>query len=226
MQEIIAISKQSSLFIVEDCAQSHLAKINEKFVGTFGDAAAFSFYPTKNMTSGEGGMIVLNNSQQTRICRLLRNQGMETKYQNEIAGFNLRMTDIHAAIGRSQLRKLPRATEKRIQNAKYLTERLEIDTTPIIPQGFTHVFNQYTLRITNNRENFSKNLSNDGIGNEVYYPKPVHKLPSFSSTLDLPNTERATKEVLSIPIHPSLSRIQLDKIVRVFNRNFKKDSSH
>jgi dTDP-4-amino-4,6-dideoxygalactose transaminase len=81
------------------------------------------------------------------------------------------------------------------------------------------------LRITNNRENFSKNLSNDGIGNEVYYPKPVHKLPSFNSPLDLPNTERATKEVLSIPVHPSLNKIQLDRIVRVFNINFKKDSS-
>ena len=226
MQEIKALSKQYSIYIVEDCAQSHLAKINEQFVGTFGDAAAFSFYPTKNMTSGEGGMIVLNNSQQTRTCRLLRNQGMETKYQNEIAGYNLRMTDIHAAIGRSQLRKLTRATEKRIRNAKYLTERLEIDTTPIIPQGFTHVFNQYTLRIKNNRDNLSKHLSNDGIGNEVYYPKPVHKLPSFNSPSDLPNTERATKEVLSIPVHPSLSRIQLDRIVRVFNRNFKKDSSN
>ena len=178
------------------------------------------------MTSGEGGMIVLNNSQQTRTCRLLRNQGMETKYQNEIAGYNLRMTDIHAAIGRSQLRKLSRATEKRIRNAKYLTERLEIDTTPIIPQGFTHVFNQYTLRIKNNRDNLSKNLSKDGIGNEVYYPKPVHKLPSFNSPSDLPNTDRATTEVLSIPVHPSLSRIQLDRIVRVFNRNFIKDSSN
>jgi dTDP-4-amino-4,6-dideoxygalactose transaminase len=226
MQEIKALSKQYSIYIVEDCAQSHLAKINEQFVGTFGDAAAFSFYPTKNMTSGEGGMIVLNNSQQTRTCRLLRNQGMERKYQNEIAGYNLRMTDIHAAIGRSQLRKLSRATEKRIRNAKYLTERLEIDTTPIIPQGFTHVFNQYTLRIINNRDNLSKNLSNYGIGNEVYYPKPVHKLPSFNSPSDLPNTERATKEVLSIPVHPSLSRIQLDRIVRVFNRNFIKDSSN
>ena len=226
MQEIKALSKEYSLLIVEDCAQSHLAKINEEFVGTFGDAAAFSFYPTKNMTSGEGGMIVLNNSQQTRICKLLRNQGMETKYQNEIAGYNLRMTDIHAAIGRSQLRKLPRATEKRIRNAKYLTERLEIDTTPIIPQGFTHVFNQYTLRIKNNRDNLSKNLSKDGIGNEVYYPKPVHKLPSFNSPLDLPNTERATNEVLSIPVHPSLSKIQLDRIVRVFNRSLKKDFSN
>jgi dTDP-4-amino-4,6-dideoxygalactose transaminase len=136
------------------------------------------------------------------------------------------MTDIHAAIGRSQLRKLSRATEKRIRNAKYLTERLEIDTTPIIPHGFTHVFNQYTLRIKDNRDNLSKNLSKDGIGNEVYYPKPVHKLPSFNSPLDLPNTERATKQVLSIPVHPSLSRIQLDRIVRVFNRNFKKDSSN
>jgi perosamine synthetase len=218
MQEIIAISKQFSLLLVEDCAQSHLAKINEQYVGTFGDAAAFSFYPTKNMTSGEGGMIVLSNSQQTRICKLLRNQGMETKYQNEIAGYNLRMTDIHAAIGRSQLRKLPRATEKRIQNAIYLTERLAIGTTPIIPQGYVHVFNQYTVRIKQNRDNLSKSLSNEGVGNEVYYPKPVHTLPSFQSELNLPNTDTATQEVLSLPVHPSLSKNQLNKVIKIFNK--------
>jgi len=218
MQEIIAISKQFSLLLVEDCAQSHLAKIKDQYVGTFGDAAAFSFYPTKNMTSGEGGMIVLSNSQQTRICKLLRNQGMETKYQNEIAGYNLRMTDIHAAIGRSQLRKLPRATEKRIQNAIYLTERLAIGTTPVIPEGYVHVFNQYTVRIKQNRDNFSKNLSNEGVGNEVYYPKPVHTLPSFQSELKLPNTDTATQEVLSLPVHPSLSKNQLNTVIKIFNK--------
>jgi dTDP-4-amino-4,6-dideoxygalactose transaminase len=107
MVSITKIAKENSLFVVEDAAQAHMASINGKMVGTFGDAAAFSFYPTKNMTSGEGGMIVLRESDKARTCRLLRNQGMEKRYQNEVPGFNLRMTDIHAAIGRVQLRKLP-----------------------------------------------------------------------------------------------------------------------
>jgi dTDP-4-amino-4,6-dideoxygalactose transaminase len=220
MPEIMSIANKFSLLVIEDCAQSHLAKVKDKYVGTFGDAAAFSFYPTKNMTSGEGGMIVLNNSNQTRVCRLLRNQGMEIKYQNELAGYNLRMTDIHAAIGRSQLRKLPRATEKRIHNAGYLSDRLEIDTLPFTPNGYTHVFNQFTVRIKVRRDTLSKKLTNDGIGNEVYYPTPVHKLPSFHKKLELNNTDKATLEVLSLPVHPSLSKKQLNRVIRSFNKHY------
>ena len=106
MVSIRKIANRHSLLIIEDAAQAHLSSINDNPTGTFGDAAAFSFYPTKNMTSGEGGMAVLSDSNHARTCRLLRNQGMEKRYQNELPGFNLRMTDIHAAIGRVQLRKL------------------------------------------------------------------------------------------------------------------------
>jgi dTDP-4-amino-4,6-dideoxygalactose transaminase len=159
------------------------------------------------MTSGEGGMVVLNNSKAARICRLLRNQGMESKYQNEIVGFNLRMTDIHAAIGRCQLRKLPKATDKRIANARYLSQRLDTEFIPYIPESFKHVFHQYTIRVKTERDLFSKKLSDLGVGNSVYYPTPVHKLPAFSSSLSLPQTQIATESVLSLPVHPSLSFI-------------------
>jgi dTDP-4-amino-4,6-dideoxygalactose transaminase len=169
------------------------------------------------MTSGEGGMVVLNNSKAARICRLLRNQGMESKYQNEIVGFNLRMTDIHAAIGRCQLRKLPKATDKRIANASYLSQRLDTEFIPYIPEGFKHVFHQYTVRIKINRNKFSEELKNLGISNDVYYPTQVHKLPSFDSELVLNQTDLATKEVLSLPVHPSLTRRQLNKICKSFN---------
>jgi dTDP-4-amino-4,6-dideoxygalactose transaminase len=186
-------------------------------VGTFGDAAAFSFYPTKNMTSGEGGMVVLRESVQARVCRLLRNQGMEKRYQNEVPGFNLRMTDIHAAIGRVQLKKLPEMTEKRLQNATFLSENLLTESVPFVPQGYKHVFHQYTVRIKENRELFSAKLLESGIGNDVYYPTQVHKLPSFNLSIELPETEIATREVLSLPVHPGLRKKDLKRIVCSFN---------
>lgn len=218
MTKILEIAKINSLLVVEDAAQAHLASIDNKNVGTFGDAAAFSFYPTKNMTSGEGGMVVLKNSKDARICRLLRNQGMESKYQNEVIGFNLRMTDIHAAIGRCQLRKLSEATEKRIKNAQYLSQKLNSEFIPYVPTGFKHVFHQYTVRIKDSRNAFSVALQNLGIGNSVYYPTQVHKLPSFNLDLILYETELATKEVLSLPVHPSLTKRQLTRICDSFNK--------
>jgi dTDP-4-amino-4,6-dideoxygalactose transaminase len=194
-----------------------MASINEKMVGTFGDAAAFSFYPTKNMTSGEGGMIVLRENDKARICRLLRNQGMEKRYQNEVPGFNLRMTDIQGAIGRVQLKKLPEMTEKRQQNADFLSENLLTESVPYVPQGHKHVFHQYTVRINENRELFSTKLHEFGIGNDVYYPTQVHKLPSFNLSIELPETEIATREVLSLPVHPGLRKKDLRRIVTAFN---------
>ena len=217
MSSIMKLAKKNNLLVIEDAAQAHLASINNRYVGTFGDAAAFSFYPTKNMTSGEGGMIVLSNSALARTCRLLRNQGMEKKYHNEIPGYNLRMTDIHAAIGRVQLKKLDRMTDARIRNAEFLNSNLDSKFTPLTPNGFRHVFHQYTVRIKTDRLEFSNTLKNFGIGNDIYYPTQVHRLPSFAQELNLPETERATKEVLSLPVHPGLSKKDLNRIVKIFN---------
>jgi dTDP-4-amino-4,6-dideoxygalactose transaminase len=217
MKSICEIAKDKSLLVIEDAAQAHISSIDGKMVGTFGNAAAFSFYPTKNMTSGEGGMAVLMDPDSARTCRLLRNQGMEKRYENEIAGYNLRMTDIHAAIGRVQLKKLPQMTEKRIENARFLSEKLETEYVPFIPEGYKHVFHQYTVRIKSNRENFSKSLHGLGIGNDVYYPTQVHKLPSFNLSAVLPATQSATEEVLSLPVHSGLSKRDLKRIVSTFN---------
>ncbi len=217
MKNICQIAKDHALLVVEDAAQAHMASVEGKMVGTFGDAAAFSFYPTKNMTSGEGGMIVLRESDNARTCRLLRNQGMEKRYQNEVPGFNLRMTDIHAAIGRVQLKKLPEMTEKRLQNAAFLSENLSTESIPFVPQGHKHVFHQYTVRIKESREQFSAELHEFGIGNDVYYPTQVHKLPSFNMSIELPETETATREVLSLPVHPGLTKKDLKRIASTFN---------
>jgi perosamine synthetase len=217
MKLISAIASRYNLLVIEDAAQAHLASIDGQPVGTFGDAAAFSFYPTKNMTSGEGGMIVLKNESHARSCRLYRNQGMEQRYQNEVVGFNLRMTDIHAAIGIEQLKNLIKWTDKRIENARFLNTKIEKVKTPSTPIGFKHVFHQYTVRIESNRDKFSEILTGLGIGNSVYYPTQVHRLPSFSLSLDLPHTEKATFQALSLPVHPSLSKRDLNRITDAVN---------
>lgn len=217
MDEISKIAKKHNLLVVEDSAQAHLAAFNDQPVGTFGDAAVFSFYPTKNMTSGEGGMVVLRDPRVARICRLLRNQGMEIRYQNEIVGFNLRMSDIHASIGIVQLKRLPAWTEKRIQNANFLAEKITSARTPATPYGYKHVFHQFTIRIERNRDLVSEKLTSLGIGNAVYYPTPVHRLPSFDLDLQLTESDLASKEALSIPVHPSLTRSDLKRIAVEIN---------
>jgi perosamine synthetase len=217
MGKIQEIAKLHSLLIVEDSAQAHLANIGGQPVGTFGDAAAFSFYPTKNMTTGEGGMAVLATSEAARNSRLLRNQGMEKRYQNEIPGFNLRMTDLAATIGRVQLRRLHKFTEKRILNAQMLSNGLNCEFLPFVPENFQHVFHQYTVRIPHVRNVFSEKLTLLGIGNDIYYPTQVHKLKAFKSNTELPETEKATKEVLSLPVRPNLSKREIQKVIGCFN---------
>jgi dTDP-4-amino-4,6-dideoxygalactose transaminase len=195
-----------------------MASLNGTPVGSFGIAGVFSFYPTKNMTSGEGGMISTASDEVARQCRLLRNQGMEKRYENEIVGFNTRMTDIHAAIGRVQLTKLAGWTMQRRRNAKFLDENLKGVVIPYVAPNAIHVYHQYTIRILGHaRDAFAAEMTKRGVGNGVYYPIPVHELDSFGLDLDLPETTRASKEVLSIPVHPSLSPGELETIVSIVN---------
>jgi perosamine synthetase len=218
MKEIMAIASRHDLLVIEDAAQAHMASLHGIPVGAFGIAGIFSFYPTKNMTSGEGGMITTASDEVARQCRLLRNQGMEKRYVNEIVGFNTRMTDIHAAIGRVQLTKLAGWTERRRENAKFLDQNLKGVVVPYVSPGAFHVYHQYTIRIIgHNRDDFAAEMTKRGVGNGVYYPIPVHRLPSFNHIFDLPETALATKEVLSIPVHPSLSKDDLETVVSVIN---------
>jgi dTDP-4-amino-4,6-dideoxygalactose transaminase len=187
-------------------------------VGSFGEFAMFSLYPTKNITSVEGGMVTCASDEIARTLRLLRNQGMERRYENEIVGFNARMTDVHAAIGRVQLARLPGWTEQRRAHARFLDRHLEGVTVPPVADGATHVYHQYTVRVPDDRDGFAKALADEhGVGTGVYYPIPNHRLPSFRLELDLPETERAALEVLSLPVHPSLSDDDLDRIVAAVN---------
>lgn len=225
VDEIEAIAREHGLAIYEDAAQAHGASWNGRQVGTFGDFAMFSLYPTKNMTSGEGGMVSCANGEIERNMRLLRNQGMETQYANELIGFNARMTDIHAAIGRVQLTKIDAWTAKRQANAATLNAGLaNIDglVTPKVAAEAVHVYHQYTVRVpAGERDRIRQALADEHqVGAGVYYPIPNHRLPSlapFAPGVDLPETEKAASEVLSLPVHPSLSESDLDRIVTAMN---------
>jgi perosamine synthetase len=212
MRELRAIADQHALLLVEDAAQAHAASLHGRPVGALGDVAAFSFYPTKNMTTGEGGMVVAADDDVTRKVKLLRNQGMDRRYHNEIVGFNARMTDLAAAIGRVQLTRLPRWTEERRGNAKYLDTHLREVVVPPVADGARHVYHQYTVR-SGERDRLLERLTAHGVDAGVYYPVPVHRLPSFGLDLDLPETERAAAEVLSLPVRPGLDEDDLASIV-------------
>jgi len=218
LREYKDIAARHNLLLFEDAAQAHAASLDGIPVGAWGVAGSFSFYPTKNMTSGEGGMVTTPCDHIARKTRLLRNQGMEKRYENEIAGYNTRMTDIHAAIGRVQLKKLAGWTKQRQDNAKFLDDNLKGVIVPPVADGAVHVYHQYTIRIVDqDRDAFAEEIGKRGIGSGVYYPIPNHRLPSYGLTLDLPVTEQVAKQCLSLPVHPSLSQGDLEKIVEVIN---------
>lgn len=221
MRELGALAAEHEIAIFEDAAQAHGASLDGQPVGTFGAFAMFSLYPTKNMTSGEGGMIATADATVERNSRLLRNQGMERQYENEIIGFNARMTDIHAAIGRVQLTKVDAWTSTRQANASFFDENLRGVVVPPVAVGAVHVYHQYTVRVPEDRDGFVAALKAEhNVGAGVYYPIPNHRLPSlapYAAELTLPETERAAAQVVSLPVHPSLSENDLERIVAGVN---------
>lgn len=220
MSALGEVARESGIEIFEDAAQAHGATWDGRPVGSFGTFAMFSLYPTKNMTSGEGGMVSCDEPV-ARQVRLLRNQGMERQYANEVVGFNARMTDIHAAIGRVQLRKVSQWTESRRANAEFLTSHLEGVVTPTVAPSATHVYHQYTVRVPEGRDRFVAALREEhGIGAGVYYPIPNHELESlaqYAPAGELPRTAEAAAQVVSLPVHPSLSAGDLERIVEGVN---------
>ena len=218
MAALDAVATKHGLAVFEDAAQAHGASIDGTPVGSFGTFAMFSLYPTKNMTSGEGGMVSVADAEVERLLRLYRNQGMLRAYENEVIGFNARMTDIHAAIGRVQLTRVAGWTKQRQDNAAYLTRHLEGVTTPAVATGVEHVYHQYTIRVAEDRDGLAAALRDEHeVGSGMFYPIPTHRLPSFRADVDLPETELATRECLSLPVHPSLSSDDLDRIVTGVN---------
>jgi perosamine synthetase len=224
MEALGAVADRHGLALFEDAAQAHGATWDGAPVGTFGEFAMFSLYPTKNMTSGEGGMVACASDEIARRMRLLRNQGMERQYANELIGFNARMTDIHAAIGRVQLTRLDGWTKARRSNAEFLDAHLTGVRTPPVSERATHVYHQYTVRVpggAGERDRIVAALREEyAVGSGVYYPIPNHRLESlrhFAPGLDLPETEKAAAEVISLPVHPSLTSADLERIVTGVN---------
>jgi len=221
MGALCDVAARHGLAVYEDAAQAHGASLGGQPVGTFGAFGAFSLYPTKNMTSGEGGMVSVPTAEVARTVKLYRNQGMEKQYANEVVGFNNRMTDIHAAIGRVQLTKVGAWTAARQANAAFLNAHLTGVITPVVAPGAVHVYHQYTVRVTEDRDGFVKALREEyNVGSGVYYPIPNHRLASltaYAPGLDLPVTEQAAREVVSLPVHPSLTQADLERIVEAVN---------
>ncbi|WP_134773170.1 DegT/DnrJ/EryC1/StrS family aminotransferase [Ornithinimicrobium flavum] len=223
LEPLLEVAAEHGLQLFEDAAQAHGATYRGAPVGSFGSFGMFSLYPTKNMTSGEGGMVSCADEEIARGVRLLRNQGMERQYANEVIGLNNRMTDIHAAIGRVQLSKVGGWTAQRQANAAWLDGALAGVAgvvTPVVREGCTHVYHQYTVRIEGasaaERDAVVSALREEHkVGSGVYYPTPNHELVSlarFAPAHELPVTARAAAEVISLPVHPSLSQGDLERV--------------
>ena len=220
MDPIREVAQRHGLAIIEDACQAHGAMYRGKHVGGFG-TGCFSFYPTKNMTSAEGGMITTDNLDVADRCREIRQHGMRRRYYHDSLGFNFRMTDVHAAIGLVQLTRLAQFNEARVANAHYLNEHLDGVMVPTTPAGCTHVFHQYTIRVPGGRRDQVLNgLRDRDIGAGVYYPVPIHRQTLYEEmgyAPHLPAAEQAAQEVISLPVHPALSRADLDTIVEAVN---------
>lgn len=225
MDGLQEVADEAGVQLFEDAAQAHGARYDGRPVGSFGAFAMFSLYPTKNMTSGEGGMVACEDAEIARGVRLLRNQGMEQQYANEIVGLNNRMTDIHAAIGRVQLSKVGEWTAQRQRNATWLGGNLQGVVVPPVRPGCTHVYHQFTIRLAGatgaERDEVVAALrAEHQVGCGVYYPIPNHELVSlarFAPAHELPETARAAAEVISLPVHPSLTQEDLERIAGAVN---------
>ena len=219
MDRIMPLVEKHNLILIEDCAQSHGAEYGGKKTGSFGHAAAFSFYPTKNMTTGEGGIVVTDKEDIAAKARQIINHGRSGRYFHDMLGYNYRMTDIAAAIGSVQLSKLDGFNAKRVANAQYLSENLQglswLETS-YVPKQCSHVYHQYTVKVEK-RDAFAQWLQEKGVGNSIVYPIPIHRQPFYQEIvgkdLALPRAEEVAEQVISLPIHPALTLEQLEEMV-------------
>jgi perosamine synthetase len=219
------LARDRGLDLVEDAAQAHGARTGGRAVGSFG-TGCFSFYATKNITSGEGGMITTNDAELADRLRVLRNQGMRARYRYEMAGHNYRLTDLQAAIAIPQLRRLKDINAARRANAAYLSERLGSIPglrIPDVPTGREHVFHQYTVRITPDasldRDAFVAGLAERGVATGVYYPSLMHDHDCYRGDPRVvpdptPTAARIATETVSLPVHPLLREDDLERIVQ------------
>ena len=221
MDAIKAIANKHGLAIIEDASQAVGATFKEQKAGSFG-TGCFSLYATKNIMSGEGGMITTNDDEIAENCRMLRNHGMKRRYYHDMLGYNFRMSDLHAAIGLAQLNRLDEFTAKRQANAAYLNTHITGKVlTPSVKPFYEHVWHQYTIRVQNDRDGVVSQLNANGVGTGIFYPIPAHKheyMQEIVGDVALPVAERIATEVISLPVHPQLTPTDLKKIADEVNR--------
>ena len=220
------ICEDHSLIFIEDCAQAHGAKYQGRSVGSFGTCGCFSFYPTKNMTCGEGGMVVTNDLGLSDRIRRLVNHGQKEKYLHTDLGYNYRLTDIAAVIGRVQLQRLAGLTLSRQENGEFYSNNIQRKgiITPHVRHNSTHVYHQYAIRVTRDagisRDELAEYLHKKGIGTAIHYPVPVHEQPVYKGKVsgsDCPGSQLLSKEILSLPVYPSLTPDQRETICQAVN---------
>jgi perosamine synthetase len=217
------IAENGGLALIEDAAQAHGARINGQAVGTFG-TGCFSLYATKNIMSGEGGLITTNDDAVDDYLRLARSQGMRSRYEYKIVGHNYRMTELQAAVAVAQVAKLAAVNDRRRENAAALTALLDDVpglVTPAVPAGREHVFHQYTVRVTpeaaTTRDELSQRLAARGVASGVYYPRLMNDYDCYRGHQQVirdetPRAATIASEVLSLPVHPQLSATDLEHI--------------
>lgn len=216
LKPVIEIAKNKGMTVIEDAAQAHGAQYDGKRVGSISDMTIFSFYAAKNLTTGEGGMITTNDDEHAQALRMIRSHGEQRPYWTVRLGHNYHMTEIAAAIGQAQLRKLPGFLEKRRKNAELATQQLEMSGKLMLPKetdGRKHGWYVYTVRMRGvnaaKRNKIVDKLWNKNIEAAVYYSTPVHSTPYYRDSgvarkTRLPETEKASRQVFSLPIHPRL----------------------
>jgi dTDP-4-amino-4,6-dideoxygalactose transaminase len=224
MDPINKLARAHNIYVIEDACQAHGATYKGKKTGSLGDVACFSFFPSKNMTVlGDGGMMTTNDSELAQKLRMIRDHGRTQKYVHEILGLNCRLSEVHAAIGREQLKHLAKWNERRRAIAAKYNVLLR-DSGVIIPverEWAKHVYHMYVIRVEQ-RDKLALYLKGKGIETGIHYPVPVHRQPCLMSDVHLPITEQYVDEVLSLPMHPQLSDEQVDYVASEV-RNFTKD---
>ena len=214
MNPLMELAEDHGLVVIEDACQAHGSLYKGKKAGSLGHMAAFSFYPSKIITTGEGGMITTNDDELAEKLRMIRTHGQVRGYDSVIFGLNLRMSEMNAAIGIVQIKKIDEFLKRRRRNAKIMSEELsstEGIVLPVEPQDYVHNWYVYTIRLLNHkiRDNVQRYLRDNGIGAMVYYPTPLHKLPLYErlgyANERIPNSDLASKSVLSLPVHPLMT---------------------
>jgi perosamine synthetase len=224
MEEIEAAIAGTGIVVVEDAAQALGARVCGRPAGSFG-TGCFSFYATKNVTTGEGGAVTTDADDVAETVRLLRDQGQRALYGYGRPGLNLRLTELQAALGVAQMARLGDVVEARRRNAGLITEGLsgiEGLVLPVEPQGRRHVYHQYTVRVTRDarltRDELRWLLEANGIGCGVYYPRPVFDYDCFRDDPRVvrspaPKAAQLATEVLSLPVHPQLTAADIDRVI-------------